>query len=111
MQAALWVNKTGPKICQDEILEAYGVCLSCSLQLDVFFVVFFLLLLVVVLYFIRCALWRGHCGDGVFCLEAHRGVGIEVVTMCLGAFIQCLCVFTALSAGMCICDCLSLSQH
>lgn len=72
---------------------------------------FFLLLLVVVLYFIRCALWRGHCGDGVFGLEAHRGVGIEVVTMCLGAFIQCLCVFTALSAGMCICDCLSLSQH
>lgn len=41
MQAALWVNKTGPKICQDEILEAYVVCLSCSLQLDVFFVVFF----------------------------------------------------------------------
>lgn len=110
MQAALWVNKTGPEICQDEILEAYGVCLSCSLQLDVFFVVFFLLL-VVVLYFIRCALWRGHCFDGVFCLEAHGGVGIEVVTMCLGPFFMGLCVFTALSAGMGICDSLSLSQH
>lgn len=41
VQVAPWVNKTGPEICQTEILEVCDVCFSRSPLLDAFVAVVF----------------------------------------------------------------------